>query len=807
MNQNSNKEKNYMAIPTIAVRGFVIFPGTTLHFDVGRTKSIEAVKAAMELDQRIFLVSQKDMMVEDPSEKDIYKVGIVATIKQIIKMPDKTVKVVIEGGYRAKLSSVISTDPFLVCQVAAFPLRVARKSDKCLALMRTVKELFDEYAAMMPKMPKEVVLGISTCDDPVELVEDIIGNIMVSTEIKQKILECSSPLKRLELMVGILDDENNLLSMEQSILTQVKEQMDKNQREYFLREQMKVISSELGEDQNEMEEIDEYHEKIEKLKACDEVKNKLDKEVDRLAKMPYNSQEAAVLRGYLDRCLELPFGVYTKESTDIERARKILNRDHYGMQKVKDRVLEMIAVRKINPESPPQIICLVGPPGVGKTSVARSIAAALNRSYARMALGGIRDESDIRGHRKTYVGSMPGRIMETIVRAGTSNPLLLLDEIDKMSSDFKGDPSAAMLEVLDAEQNFEFRDHYLEIPFDLSKVLFITTANRTDTIPAPLLDRMEVIELPSYTRDEKLHIAKQYLVPKQLKKHGISKKQLKITDSALLSIIDLYTRESGVRNLEREIGAIVRKTALLLVESGQENPVFRVTDKNITDFLGNKKIIPDALLDRDEVGTVNGLAWTSVGGELLPIEVSTMPGTGKILLTGNLGDVMKESAQAALSFVRSIAQDNGIDPDFYKNTDIHIHAPEGAVPKDGPSAGTALATAIFSSLTGRTIKRDVAMTGEITLRGRVLAIGGLREKTMAAHRAGIKTVIIPQDNIPDLSEIDSAVKEALRFVPVRYATEVLKVAVNEKKDGEETHSKTIIPATAEELNNLHYTTC
>lgn len=477
------------------------------------------------------------------------------------------------------------------------------------------------------------------------------------------------------------------------------------------------------------------------------------------------------------------------------------------MKKVKDRVLEMIAVRSINPDSPPQIICLVGPPGVGKTSVARSIAAALNRSYARMALGGVRDESDIRGHRKTYVGSMPGRIMETLVRAGTSNPLMLLDEIDKMSSDFKGDPSAAMLEVLDAEQNFEFRDHYLEIPFDLSKVLFITTANRTDTIPAPLLDRMEVIELPSYTRDEKLHIAKQYLVPKQLKKHGISRKQLKIADSALLSIIDLYTRESGVRNLEREIGAVVRKAARLLVESDKANPVFRVTDKNITDFLGNKKIIPDVLLDKDEVGTVNGLAWTSVGGELLEIEVSTMPGTGKILLTGNLGDVMKESAQTALSFVRSIAKDNGIDPDFYKTTDIHIHAPEGAVPKDGPSAGTALATAIFSSLTGRSIKRDIAMTGEITLRGRVLAIGGLREKTMAAHRAGVKTVIIPEDNIPDLSEIDSAVKESLRFVPVRYATEVLKVAVNEKNDEEPSLNKTIIPATAEELNNLHYTTC
>ncbi len=765
-------------LPMLALRGLVVYPNMVLHFDVGRKKSVLALNEAMGTNQLIFLVAQKDIREDEPKDYDLYSVGVVAEVRQILKMPGDSLRVLVEGLYRAKLVDMLQEDPFMSAMVEELPLKLAKtksQKDTAEALMRTLKDLFEEYSYLTPQMPKDYMLNVMASDDPVYLCEYISGNLMLKIPDKQRILEESSPIKRLELLVQILEDENSVLTIEKDLYEKVKQQVDKNQREYFLREQMKVISSELGDGDSVQDEAVEYFERIQKLHLPKEAADKLTKEAERLYKMPYNSQEATVIRTYLDTCLELPWNKQTKELIDIGKAGNVLDRDHYGLVKVKERILELLAVRKLAPDIRGQIICLVGPPGVGKTSIARSVAAALGKKYARISLGGVRDESDIRGHRKTYVGAMPGRIIESISRAGSKNALILLDEVDKISHDFRGDPASALLEVLDSEQNQAFRDHYVEIPFDISNILFITTANDKSEIPGPLLDRMEVIELSSYTREEKFHIARDHLIKKQVKRSGLSAKTIKVSDSAIYALIDFYTREAGVRKLERAIAALCRKTAKRVVEGTQGKVA--ISDANITEFLGPHKFRPDGILKKNEVGVVTGLAWTSVGGEIMMIEVNVVKGSGKVQLTGSLGDVMKESANIAISYIRSKAEKLKIDEEFYKDRDIHIHAPEGAVPKDGPSAGVTMTTALVSALTGVPARREVAMTGEITLRGRVLPIGGLKEKTMAAYRAGIKTVIIPEENRPDLEEIDDTVKKALTFVFAEDVDTVLKTAL------------------------------
>ncbi|MBC8569554.1 endopeptidase La [Zongyangia hominis] len=770
-------DENTVRMPMLALRGLVLFPNMILHFDVGREKSIAALNKAMNDDQYIYLVAQKDIRDDDPQDYEIYDVGVVAQIRQILKMPGDSLRVLVEGVYRGHTKEIVSTSPYLDAVVEKMPLNQTTKAGSVAsqARMRTLKELFEEYCYLYAKVPKEIILNVLETEDPVYIVEYIAGNIMLKVEQKQKILEQSSALKRLDMLIKYLDQENKVLALEKDIYAKVKDQIDENQREYYLREQMRAISEELGEGEDVQTEVEDYQKKIAALEVDEESREKLFKEADRLYKMPSNSHEAAVIRSWLDVCLDLPFNDRTKDKIDIAKAQKYLDKEHYGLKKIKQRILELLAVRVMAPDIKGQIICLVGPPGVGKTSIARSIAATMGRKYARVSLGGVRDESDIRGHRKTYIGAMPGRIITAIQQAGTRNPLILLDEIDKMGNDFRGDPSAAMLEVLDSEQNNAFRDHYVEIPFDLSEVLFLTTANTLDTIPAPLLDRMEVIELPSYTREEKFQIAKRHLMPKQMKRHGLTGKNFKLYDDAIYDIIDNYTREAGVRNLERVVGSLCRKADKRLV-AGEMTKV-NIRDKNIEEYLGAKKYKPEKILDTDEVGVVTGLAWTSVGGETMPIEVAVMEGSGKIELTGSLGDVMKESAKAAISYVRSRAGDLLIDPEFYKNRDIHIHVPEGAVPKDGPSAGVTMCTAIVSALSNTPVRREVAMTGEITLRGRVLPIGGLREKTMAAYAAGVKTVIIPQDNVPDLEQVDDVVKEAVKFIPAAKIDTVLSNAL------------------------------
>ncbi len=765
-------------LPMLALRGLVVYPNMVLHFDVGRKKSVLALNEAMGNNQLVFLVTQKDIREDEPKDYDLYSVGVVAEVRQILKMPGDSLRVLVEGLYRAKLVDILQEDPFMSAMVEELPLKTIRtknQKDTAEALMRTVKDLFEEYSYLTPQMPKDYMLNVMASEDPVYLCEYISGNLMLKTGDKQRILEESAPIRRLELLVQILEDENSVLSIEKDLYDKVKQQVDKNQREYFLREQMKVISSELGEGDSVQEEAMEYFDRIERLHLPKEAAEKLTKEAERLFKMPYNSQEASVIRNYLDTCLDLPWNKETKDKIDIAKAKRILDRDHYGLSKVKERILELLAVRKLAPDITGQIICLVGPPGVGKTSIARSVAAALGRKYARISLGGVRDESDIRGHRKTYVGAMPGRIIDALSRAGSKNALILLDEVDKLSHDFRGDPASALLEVLDSEQNKAFRDHYIELAFDISNILFITTANDKSEIPAPLLDRMELIELSSYTREEKFHIARNHLAPKQVKRNGLSAKSIKIADSALYSVIDYYTREAGVRKLERAVSSLCRKTAKLIVEGSQTKVV--ISEANIGEFLGPRKFRPDDILKKNEIGVVTGLAWTSVGGEIMMIEVNVVKGTGKIQLTGSLGDVMKESANIAVSYIRSKADKLKIDEDFYKDRDIHIHAPEGAVPKDGPSAGVTMVTALVSALTGIPVKREVAMTGEVTLRGRVLPIGGLKEKTMAAYRAGVKTVIIPEDNRADLEEIDETVRQALTFVLADDVDNVLKTAL------------------------------
>ena len=762
-----------MNMPVLALRGLAIFPGCVLSFDVEREISIRALEKAMERDQYIFLVAQRETGTDQPAEKDLYAVGTMSVIRQILRIGDAAVRVIMEGKGRARLRRLWQTEPYLQGNVEPLKESRARISEFQLeALLRQTCTNFGEYAALAPRLGEEMSAAVMDDRDPGHLADFIAQNIMLRHQDKQAVLEEMRPVQRLRKVNELLAREAEVLSFEHELEGQIRREMGEVQRDHIIREQIRLLQQELGEDEDS--ELTEYRVKIAGLKLSDEVREKMLKEVDRLAKQPYSSAEASVIRNYLDVCLEMPWGQETRERASVAAARKILDRDHFGLEKVKERILEFIAVRQINPQAKGQIICLVGPPGVGKTSVAISVAQALNRKLARLSLGGVRDEADVRGHRKTYIGAMPGRIVNAISQSGSMNPLLLLDEIDKMGSDYRGDPSAALLEVLDSEQNYAFRDHFLEIPLDLSRVLFITTANTTSTIPRPLLDRMEVIELTSYTDEEKLEIARRYLLPKQMKEHGLKKTALRADDETIRAIITGYTRESGVRSLERQMGKLCRKTAMRLVSGEAKRCV--VTPENLEDYLGVRRYQPP-VLDKDPVGVVNGLAWTESGGELLEVEVNVMEGTGKLELTGNLGDVMKESAHAAVSCIRSRVRQLGIDPEFYKNRDIHIHFPEGAVPKDGPSAGVAITTAVVSALTGRQVRSDVAMTGEVTLRGRVLAIGGLKEKTMAAKRNGIRTVLIPKDNLRDLAEIDPVVREALRFVPAESVDTVLEEAL------------------------------
>lgn len=761
-----NDEKVYM--PAVAMRGLVCFPGLIMHFDVARETSVKAVEESVKKDRMIFLTAQKDVYVENPKEEDLYKIGVVAEIRQTLKTPDNVMRVLVEGIYRAKITGFKEEDGMIKCSVRKLPNYSRYKPDPVeeTAIMRSIKDTFERYSELVPRMPRELAASILCQNDPYKLFENIAYNMNLEFPEKQEMLEESNIIRRLGMLYVGLVHEVEVLELEKQIQDEVKENIDQNQREYYLREQMRVISSELGEDEGQEEAYD-YMDRIHALNLSEDNTEKLIKEAERLLKMPSSSQEAFVTRNYLDTVLELPWNKSTKNKLDIKKAAKILDKDHYGMKKVKDRILESIAVHGLMPDVTGQIICLVGPPGVGKTSIGRSIAKALGRNYVRVSLGGVRDESDIRGHRKTYVGSMPGRIMNAMKIAGTNNPLILFDEIDKMGNDFRGDPASAMLEVLDSEQNKEFRDHYIEIPFDLSKVMFVTTANTTDTIPAPLLDRMELIELTSYTREEKFHIAKEHLIPKQVKKHGLKGTQIKISDGVVYELIDYYTKESGVRNLERVIASLCRKAAKEIVSGDAKKVTF--TEKNLKSYLGARKYLPDEKAENNEVGVVNGLAWTSVGGVLMPLEVLVLDGKGNIETTGSLGDVMKESAKIAVSYVRSVADKYNISKDFYKENDIHIHAPEGAVPKDGPSAGVTMTTALVSALSGMPVRSDVAMTGEITLHGKVLPIGGLREKTMAAYKAGLKTVIVPEANRSDIDEIDDVVKSSLEFV---YASEL-----------------------------------
>ena len=770
-----NKKTTNEIIPAISLRGLVVFPSMVLHFDVGRERSVNALKAAAEDNGRIFLVAQKDASLTEPELNDMFEVGVIAEVRQLLTTPDGSTRVLVEGLTRAKRVKSVGGKDYLQFEVKELPNRNMQLSEAtAAAASRALKNIFAEYAQISPKMPRELFEGIMTEENCSELFDKVVFNVVLKVEDKQALLETNGLLNRIKMLISMLETEIEIIETEIDIQEQVKEQVDKNQREYYLREQLRAIYRQLGEGDNPQEEADNYIEKIKALKLSDEITEKLTGEAQKLVKMSYSSQEAGVIRGYLDTVLELPWNVYTKDKLDIDKVQKQLDKDHYGLKKVKERITEIISVRALAPDIKGQIICLYGPPGVGKTSIGRSIAEALGRKYVRISLGGVHDEAEIRGHRKTYIGAMPGRIAAALKQAKSMNPVMLLDEIDKMGSDYKGDPASAMLEVLDSEQNTTFTDHFLEIPLDLSNVLFITTANSLDTIPAPLLDRMEIIELSSYTREEKFNIAKKHLLPKQLKKHGEKPSTVKMTDKALYSVIDFYTREAGVRKLERSIADICRKSAKKLL-TGEKKVT--VTDQNITDFLGVKKYLPEHLEAHDEVGLVNGLAWTSVGGVMMPLEVLVLDGTGKTEFTGSLGDVMKESAKIAVSLTRSLAKKYNIDPEFYKNKDIHVHAPEGAVPKDGPSAGVTLTTALVSALSGTPVRRDVAMTGEITLRGKVLAIGGLKEKTMAAYRAGVKTVCIPKENEPDIDELDDVVKNNLKFVIAEDINTVLETAL------------------------------
>ena len=762
-------------LPLLALRGLVVFPKTVASFDVARKKSSNALKAAMDRDQILFVTTQKDFYVEDPEEKDLYEIGTVVRIKQVLKVSDNVVKVLVEGLYRAKRLTFKNGNHYMVADVLECDEKdVANREVYKESLLRRIKTKFKEYAAVLPNVAPDVLMTVESSTNIGFLCDYIAFNVPAPFDDKQYVLEQTSISKRAKILLQMLQKEREITEIDRKINEKTRASIDEAQKQYYLREQMKVISTELYGDDS-ADEIDEYYNKLNKLDAKTSVKDAIAVHISKLSKMPQGSHEGTVERNYLDTCLELPWNITTPIFDNLPKAEKILGRDIYGMDKVKERILELLSVFKLSGEIKGQIICLVGPPGVGKTSIGKTIAECMGRKFARISLGGVHDEAEIRGHRKTYIGAMPGKIVTALKQAGSSNPLILLDEVDKLGNDYKGDPASALLEVLDPEQNSTFVDHYLEIPFDLSKTLFVATANTLDTIPAPLRDRMEIIELSSYTREEKWNIAKLHLVPKQLERHGIKKAQLNITDDALYGLIDFYTREAGVRKLERSIASLCRKSAKVLA-SGEKKRV-TIKGSDLETLLGKHKYKPEVILPQNEVGIINGLAWTSVGGEIMQLEIASMKGTGKTELTGSLGDVMKESAKAAVSFVRANAEKYGIDPDFYKEQDIHIHATEAAVPKDGPSAGVTITTGLISALTNRPVRRDIAMTGEVTIRGRVLPIGGLKEKTMAAYTGGVKTVFFPKANIPDLDEVDPKVKENIEFVPVEFVGEIIEKAL------------------------------
>lgn len=765
-------------LPLLPLRGLTVFPFMTLYFDVGRQKSIKSLEEAMINDQLIFLVAQKDASSDSPDVDDIYSIGTVSKVKQLLKLQGDTIRVLVEGISRAEIKKVVQKEPFFIVEVTEHEVDEKFDDNEVEALKRRLVSTFEGYVKLSGKVSPDAALTVGDINNINQISDIIANNIPLKLEQKQEILSEFHPLRRIEKLLKILYQETEILEIEKDINAKVRKQIDKMQKEYYLREQMKVIQTELGDKEGITGEVEEYKSRIEEAGFPEEVEKKVLKELDRLLKIPQGSAEGSVIRTYIDWIFDLPWSKSTEEIIDLEYAKDVLEQDHYGLTKVKERIIEYLAVQKLKNSLKGPILCLVGPPGVGKTSIAKSIAKALNRNYVRISLGGVKDESEIRGHRRTYVGSMPGRIISALKQAGSNNPLILLDEIDKMSSDFRGDPASAMLEVLDSEQNFAFRDHYLELPFNLSNVLFLTTANSLDTVPRPLLDRMEVIELSSYTEEDKANIAMKYLLPKQIELHGLTSKNIRIDEGTIRDVINFYTREAGVRNLEREIGSICRKVAKTIVSENRRT--ITVSRNNLEKFLGIKKYRFDYANEKDEIGIATGLAWTSVGGVTLSIEVNIMPGNGKLELTGHLGDVMKESAKAAISFIRSVCKELRISEDFYEKNDIHIHVPEGATPKDGPSAGITLATAMVSALSGVPVDRTVAMTGEITLRGRVLPIGGLKEKVLAAHRAGIKTVIIPIDNKKDIDEIPENVRKSLKFICASDMKTVLKNALSTK---------------------------
>ncbi|WP_163194184.1 endopeptidase La [Clostridium thermarum] len=771
-------EKEIRELPLIPLRGITIFPYMVLHFDVGREKSILALEEAMLSGQEIFLVTQKDAKTEEPETEDIFNVGSICNIKQLLKLPGDTVRVLVEGVSRAKILKYTQTEPYFIANIEVLEEAVCVEDNKCEALVRKIKESFDEYIKLSGAMPTEALVTLDDIESPGRLSDIVSSYLMLKQEKKQELLEAFNVKDRLEKLLVIISNEIEILKLEKKIGVRVKTKIDKVQKEYYLREQLKAIQEELGEDDNEQKEIDKYKTKINKAKLPKAVKEKALYELDRLKNTGGYSAEGNVIRTYLDWILDLPWNTETKDNYDIKKAREILEEEHYGLKDVKDRIIEYLAVKKMSRSIKGPILCLVGPPGVGKTSIARSVAHALNRNFVRMSLGGVRDEAEIRGHRKTYVGAIPGRIVYGMKQAKSKNPLFLLDEIDKMSNDFRGDPADALLEVLDAEQNSSFRDHYLELEMDLSNVMFITTANSLDTIPRPLLDRMEVIEVSGYTYEEKLNISKRHLIPKQLKEHGIEDNTISFTDSSISFIIEGYTLESGVRNLERRLGAVIRKSIADMLENDKKS--VSITVNHVKKYLGAPRYTYERADKEDKIGVVMGMAWTAYGGDTLPVEVTVMEGSGKLELTGKLGEVMRESARAGYSYVRANAEEFKINPEFYKNKDIHIHVPEGAVPKDGPSAGVTMITALVSALSGRRVKHNVAMTGEITLTGRVLPIGGLKEKCLAAYRAGIDTVIIPIDNKKDMEKIPDSIKRKLKFILATKIDDVLKNALTEE---------------------------
>ena len=789
----NNEFDVYKTVPAIPLRGLVVYPGMTLHFDVGRKKSIKALNTAMENDQLIFLVAQTDPSIDDPTGDDVFGVGVVCEVRQMMKIPNSSnYRVIVKGIQRATLIDMFLDNGYFSATIENAHIIKADYNEQNEAYVRLLKKEYEEYASMFKKISNDVVTAIIETESVGELCNIVCENSFFSYKDKQSILEEFDETESIKKLLLLIKKEITTLHLEAEIQEKLQKEVDKNQREYYLREEMKVISDELGEGENPAEEADEYRNKISSLKCDDKIKDKLYKECDKLMKMPSGSHEGTVIRTYLDKCLQIPFGKYSKDRINLKQSRSILDKDHFGLNDVKDRITEALAVLKRSSELAGQIICLAGPPGVGKTSIVKSLAKSMNREYVRIALGGVHDEAEIRGHRRTYIGAMAGRITEALISAKTMNPIILLDEIDKVGSDYKGDPASALLEALDPEQNSTFNDHYIDFPLDLSKVLFITTANDTSLISAPLYDRMEIIELSSYSPDEKFNIAKKHLIKKEILKHGLTPAQLKISDSALHKIIKSYTREAGVRGLEKQIATLCRKACMEL-ESGKQ--CLRINEKNLSKYLGTEKYDEDIIPSSNQIGVVNGLAWTQVGGTMLPIEVSALNGTGKIELTGNLGDVMKESAKIAVSFIRSQADKYFLDSDFYKTKDIHIHAPEGAIPKDGPSAGLAITIAILSELSGIPIKHNIAMTGEISLKGNALAIGGLKEKSMAAYKAGCDTIIIPKDNLKDLTKISDEVKNNVNFVSVSSFDEVAKVALEympNKKD-----SKVIINTNAE----------